>query len=133
MLELKSGIKFENKAYDKFGEFCHEKWGTTAFKISTPEEDLYKGTDCIILGVPVDFTLDIENKNNIKKGISLDLGFAKITFAIRYANGVRKFEKPVLVLGFDMPKLNNINLFDNVELENIINTGMDFYFEGEIE
>ena len=130
-----TGIEFEDRIIEKCGCVCIERWGAGAFSISTVSEDKLKGTDFFVLGVPIDVTLNIKNKTHTTvSDFTIDLGFVKVTFGVRFGNGRVKFETPVLVLGFetlldrkDVMKLTN--LISKSELIEILNKGMDFYFE----
>ncbi|MDL2248617.1 hypothetical protein LJB89_02860 [Tyzzerella sp. OttesenSCG-928-J15] len=136
MLKLNStGLEFEDTIIDKFYNVCIKEWGTNSFKISTVKQDLYAGTDFFVLGVPVDVTLNITDKNHttISK-TTIDIGFAKINFAVRYGNGRVKFDTPVLVIGFDtlMDKTGIRQLasfLDPMQVVELIQAGMDCYFE----
>ena len=131
-----TGIEFEETIIEKCGFVSKETWGASAFKFSTVTQDKMKGTDFFVLGVPVDVTLDLDNKRHTKisKDIEIDLLVAKVRFGVRFGNGHVKFDTPVLVIGFDTlldrnDVLSIASFISNSKFVEILNTGMDYYFE----
>lgn len=130
----KIGQEFEDVIMEKIGVFSIETWGKGSFK-STVNTLLDKnaGTDGILMGVPIDVTLDYISKRQTKKLSNIEFDFGSVTFGIRYGNGKVKFETPVLVIGFDViiPKQYLVNTVDMIanSFEEILETGMDLYLE----
>ena len=129
------GIEFEDSISEKIGTFSAKIWGNKSFVISSMKADQFEGTDFTLLGIPVDVTLNFDNKNYMRKmSTTLDIDVCNVNFGIRYGNGKVKFEHPVLVIGFDFASIakNNINTLVelcNSSLRNILETGMDLYLD----
>lgn len=135
MLRQPIGVEFENAMIEKFGSISIKIWGNSAYNDSEESQDKLKGTDVFILGVPVDVTLNIQNKSHTtfcSKNYIVDLGFANVEFGVRFGNGHVKFENPVLVIGFNT-LLGSVLKFPNMlgqeDIKKIIESGMDFYYK----
>lgn len=131
-----TGIEFEETIIEKCGTISKETWGASAFKFSTLTQDKMSGTDFFVLGIPVDVTLNLENKRHTKisSDIEIDLAIAKVRFGVRFGNGRVKFETPVLVIGFDtmLGRRDVLTIASSIsksKFVEILNSGMDFYFD----
>ena len=104
--KLSFGLEFETEMVQLTSEYYRRLYKVVSketFRTSTEEEDLYNGADIFADGVPVDFTLAIDDKDNCTvcpKTISL--GGHEVVFGFRIGNshhGFHEFEEPVLVIG----------------------------------
>lgn len=135
----KTGHQLESDLIDTFGSYYRIKYGKidyNVFRSATQEEDLEFGTDAFVCGLPVDFTYDFYGKKNmVRTSTTVDLlGIGKIRFGVRTANGRRKFDSPVLVIGIDTPlnvRTYMANIIDAIRknIEHIVNTGSDVYWQ----
>lgn len=65
-------------------------------------EDRYAGTDLFLCGVPVDITEYPAGKNCYTPLFSVNCGVFQFSAGIRTGNGRVWFDRPVLVLGFEL-------------------------------
>ncbi len=133
----KVGEEFEDTIVEKIGTFSIKTWKGGFKSTVNTLLDTHAGTDFILLGVPMDVTLNYMSKNNTKTISRMEFGFGAVTFGIRYGNGRVKFETPVLVLGFDvvLPKQYMVQAIDEIShnFNEILENGMDLYFEATEE
>lgn len=130
---MKMGQEFEEVLVEKVGTFSAKKWGKCFHSTINTEMDTKGGTDFVLLGIPVDVTLNFEGKNYMSKIGSLSFDTANIHFGVRYGNGHCKFETPVLVVGFNMniPRQYLERTIDtlNGKMQEILERGMDLYLD----
>ena len=129
----KIGEEFEDTIVEKIGTFSINTWKGGFKSTINTLLDTHGGTDFILLGVPMDVTLNYASKNYTKKISRIEFGFGGVTFGVRYGNGVVKFDTPVLVLGFDVviPNQYLVQAIDEIShnFSEILNAGMDAYFD----
>lgn len=135
--QLNTGKLFEDDLLVVAKQFFASKNDEGSFVETTGTElDKYEGTDALIWGVPVDFTYNFDNKDNmieLQRSIILSLGI-EVKFGVRVANECHRFKTPVLVIGFkcDTCWLKTMweNIFDDIRrsFEEIIETGQDQYW-----
>jgi hypothetical protein len=129
----KVGEEFEDTIVEKIGSFSIKTWKGGFKSTINTLLDTQAGTDFILLGVPMDVTLDYASKRQTKMISRIEFDFGGVTFGIRYGNGRVKFDTPVLVLGFDvvLPKQYLVQAVDEIShnFSDILETGMDLYFE----
>jgi hypothetical protein len=120
-----TGYEFENEFTEKISEFSLNTWGKGAFQATTMAEDKYQGIDCYVLGVPMDVTLNFDNKIKMKN-LDYRLTFlgVEVNFGIRYGNCKVKFENENNIIEFKNRKaavayLREFGLTDN-EIESLI-------------
>jgi hypothetical protein len=129
------GIEFEDSIIEKIGTFSAKIWGSNSCILSSMKVDQYQGTDFNLLGIPVDVTLNYDGKNYMRRlETTINTGVCTVNFGIRFANGKVKFEKPVLVIGFNFAFINKGNVASLVDLcseslQEILDTGMDLYLD----
>ena len=111
-----TGISFEEDLVELIATMCKEEWGIDTFQKATTEEDKKKGTDCKVLGTPIDVTLNINKKDRMWRSSStMDLGLCRIAYGVRFGNKHKNFKTPTLVIGINT----------NVDLRNWMNAVMD--------
>ena len=102
---------------------------------TTVKEDLYEGTDCKVLDVPIDITVNFSGKNRTwRSRTEIILDLCTIKFGVRYGNGKVDFEEPVLVIGVESHidiRTFMGNIIDSVkkQISKILDTGMDIYID----
>lgn len=131
----KIGIEFETELIERISKVSRSEWGIGSFKFSTIKEDSFDGTDCTVLGVPIDVTLNYEGKKRMKRvRRAVEVNGITVSFGIRYGNRYHEFETPVLVIGIENAvEITRNNIGYTVEslrdsLKEILEIGMDEYF-----
>lgn len=131
------GSLFEEELSEAIGTFSMKEWGKGAFVSSSIVEDQHQGIDFTVLGVPMDVTLNVAGKNRTRWfSQKIDLGFGKVNFGFRTGNGKVTFDKPVLILGFNIGEIRKGEVGYLVksfayQLQEILNCGMDLYLDAE--
>ena len=122
------GIEFEDEIIEKIGTV------TKNIRLALAAEDRFFGTDCVIDGVPVDVTLNYENKTYMRKlEKCVRHGIGEVYYGIRKSNGHIRFETPVLVIGFSVPfPVTRKNFRDTADIfkaepAETVNTGLAEY------
>jgi len=132
------GREFE----DAFVEECISSYRGD-FTITTGTElDKCQGTDGILYGIPVDFTMHYNGKDHMtdldsETSIFVRKQEIKIQYGIRYGNsykGFSKFKKPVLVVGVKTDLAwavweDAIREAIHKNIQSIMDTGMDAYLD----
>ena len=135
VLVFSTGIEFEDAVTQIVERYSLKSWGIGAFKFSTLKQDKFEGTDFTVLGVPMDITLNYEAKKRmIPVSRTLTYGNLSVQFGVKTGNVRKRFETPVLVLGFsslwNVTKDNMWLIIDEIKnnLQEILEVGMDEYF-----
>lgn len=130
---MKLGQEFEDIIVEKVGYFSARQWGKGFHSTINTELDTKAGTDFILLGIPVDVTLNFSGKNYTTKVGQVSFKFGDVEFGVRYGNGHCQFETPVLVVGFnmDIPRQYIERSIDqmNSKMQLILERGMDLYLD----
>ena len=129
------GLEFESDLVELISNVSKKEWGVSAFLQSTRQQDIKEGTDCVVLGVPIDVTLNFDKKNKMWDSAQIfDLGLCRIRFGVRYGNDKRSFAVPTLVIGiesYSSVKTWLVNILDEVKkyIKEILENGIDLYNE----
>lgn len=134
------GKEFEMTTESRIADFCIREWDTKIEKTSEGV-DIFLGQDLIVLGVPIDITLDMDRKIDKRhitmsdRTVTLPTG-ETVRFAVRHSNGYIDFEEPVVIIGFDVNldgrKAIDHFLYDELkdrDIKEILEEAMDIYFD----
>lgn len=128
------GNEFEADMVDVISHYAQKEWGNSSITVSTMNQDRYEGTDVFVLGVPVDVTINYQNKRHTRKLTEMLFDGITVEFGLRTGNGRKTFKTPVLVVGVEAAAGitfgNMWAVIDSVKgkIGDILDTGMDEYF-----
>ena len=103
-------------------------------------DDMYKGQDAEIYGIPTDITVNFSGKDNMTKlPRNYPMSLTTVRYGVRTGNrhnGFTKFKKPVLVIGIDAGSFQffktwRAQILDELKkhIKEIIDVGQDQYWE----
>ena len=127
------GKEFEELVVFALAEFLRKKYGANSYSFATEVMDKIHGTDFTALEVPIDVTLNAKYKDHTSWLKSIDFNWLNVKLGLRTRNKVAKFEKPVLVLGFDgeITRQNLAFIIGIIKknVEQILEAAWDTYWE----
>jgi hypothetical protein len=138
IMKRRTGIAFEEDLVTSMADHFKSTGDPGAIKyLGGTRIDREEGTDLTIWGVPIDITLNLQEKDHTKilpESTEL-LGGIKVRFGVRTGNRGHQFKTPVLVIGLDAMSgfvrawENNIIQAFTDKLDEIIELGQSQYWD----